>query len=69
MKINTISINLLGRSLSHASSSEVKTMKFEKKGFYSEALAYIENYMTKNEYDLVNVACSETMYVFHLIKR
>ena len=69
MKIDTISINLLGRSLNHASSTEVKTMKFDKKGFYSKALAYIENYATKNGYDLVNVAGSEILYVFHLIKR
>ena len=69
MKIDTISINLLARSLSHASSTEVKTMKFDKKGFYSEALAYIETYMSKSGYDLVNVAGSDTMYVFHLIKR
>jgi len=69
VKIDTISINLLGHSLSHASSSEVKTMKFEKKGFYQKALAYIEDYMTKNGYDLVNVHGSEQMYVYHLIKR
>ena len=69
MKIDIISINLLARSLSHASSSEVKTMKFEKKGFYQNALAYIEDYMTKNGYDLVNVHGSEQMYIYHLIKR
>ncbi len=69
MKIDTITINLLARSLSHASSTEVKSMKFDKKGFYSEALAYIENYATKNGYDLVNVAGSDTVYAFHLIKR
>ncbi|GAG95912.1 unnamed protein product, partial [marine sediment metagenome] len=33
-------------------STEVKTMKFDKKGFYSKALAYIENFATKNGYDL-----------------
>jgi len=69
MKIDTISINLLARSLSHASSTEVNTIKKKKKGFYSKALAYIENYATKNGYDLVNVAGSETLYVFHLIKQ
>ena len=69
MKIDTITINLLARSMSHASSSEVKSMKFEKKGFYQNALTYIEDYMTKNGYDLVNVHGSEQMYVFHLIQR
>lgn len=69
MKIETISINLLAHSLSHASSSEVKKVEFEKKGFYQNALAYIEEHMTKNGLDLVNVHGSEQMYVFHLIKR
>jgi len=69
VKIDTISINLLAHSLSHASSLGVKKIDFEKKGFYQQALAYIEDYMTKNGYDLVNVHGSEQMYVFHLIKR
>ena len=69
VKINTISINLLARSLSHANSSEVKTIKYEKEKFYSRALAYIEDFMDKNGYDLVNVHGSDRVYVFHLIKR
>ena len=69
MEINTISINILARSLSHANSSEVKTIKYEKEKFYSNVLAYIENFMTKNGFDLVNVHGSDRVYVFHLIKR
>ncbi|MFW9773278.1 MAG: hypothetical protein ACFFBY_11865 [Promethearchaeota archaeon] len=70
MKIETITINLLAHSMSHASSSGVKTLKFEKKkGFYQEFLTYVEDYMTENGFDLVNVHGSEQMYVFHLIKR
>lgn len=55
--------------MSHASSSGVKTMKFENKGFYQEFLKYMEGYMTENGFDLVNVHGSEQMYVFHLINR
>ena len=69
MKIETISINLLARSLSHANSTEVNTMKFEKEKFYSNALKYIEDHITKNGFDLVNVHGSDRVYVFHLIKR
>lgn len=69
MKIETITINLLARSMSHASSSGVKTVKFEKKGFYQEFLTYVEDYMTKKGYDLVNVHGSEQMYIFHIIKK
>ncbi len=69
VKINTISINLLGRTLSHANSSEVKIIKYEKEKFYSRVLAYIEDFMDKNGYDLVNVHGSDRVYIFHLIKR
>ncbi|MFX1354838.1 MAG: hypothetical protein ACFE8V_14375 [Promethearchaeota archaeon] len=69
MKIETITINFLARSMSHASSSGVKKVKFEKKGFYQEFLTYLEDYMTTNGFDLVNVHGSEQMYVFHIIKR
>jgi len=69
MEINTISINLLARSISHANSTEVKSMKWEKEKFYSRALAYIEDFMNKNGFDLVNVHGSDRVYVFHLIKR
>ena len=69
MEINTISINLLARSISHANSTEVKSMKWEKEKFYSRALAYIEDFMNKNGFDLINVHGSDRVYVFHLIKR
>jgi uncharacterized membrane protein YqiK len=69
MKIETISINLLARSLSHANSTEVNIMKFEKEKFYSNVLKYIEDHTTKNGLDLVNVHGSDRVYVFHLIKR
>jgi len=69
VEINTISINLLARSISHANSTEVKSMKWEKEKFYSRALAYIEDFMNKNGFDLINVHGSDRVYVFHLIKR
>ena len=69
MEINTISLNILARSLHHANTSEVKTIKYEKEKFYSKALTYIEDFMNKNGFDLVNVHGSDRVYIFHLIKR
>lgn len=69
MEINTISVNMLARTIYHANRLEVKTMKYEKEKFYSKALAYIEDFMNKNGFDLVNVHGSDRLYIFHLIKR
>ena len=69
MEINTISVNMLARTLYHANTSEVKTIKYEKEKFYSKVLVYIEEFMNKNGFELINVHGSDRIYIFHLIKR
>jgi len=59
----------MGRYLSHASSTGVNRVEFEKKKFYQNVLKYIEDHMTENGFDLVNVSGAEQVYVFHLVKR
>lgn len=49
-------------------SSGVKTTKFDKKEYFPNALAYIEDYITKNGFDIINVHGSN-IRVYHLIKR
>ncbi len=68
MKVETIALNILAHTLSHASSSGVKTTKFDKKEYFPNALAYIEDYITKNGFDIINVH-SSNIRVYHLIKR
>jgi len=69
MKVEIIVLNLLGHSLSHATSSGASTIKYDKKDFYASALAYIEEHMTKNGMELVNVHGSDQVYAYHLVKR
>ena len=69
MEINTISVNILAHALYHANRTEVKTIKYEKEKFYSNVLAYIEDFMNKNGFELINVHGSDRIYIFHLIKR
>jgi hypothetical protein len=69
MKVEIIVLNLLGHSLSHATSSGGTTIKFDKKDYYPSALSYIEEHMTKNGMELVNVHGSDQVYAYHLIKR
>jgi hypothetical protein len=69
MKVEIISISLLAHSLNHTTSSGVESIKFEKKGFFQNALKYIEDHITKHGMDIINVHGSEQMYMYHLIKR
>ena len=68
MKVEAITINLLNHTLYHAKSSGIDKMELEKKGFFSSALGYIEEYCTKNGFDIVNVHGSNNR-VYELIKR
>jgi hypothetical protein len=68
VKVEYISVNLLARSMTHAKSSGVETTKYEKKGFFPKVLAYIEDYITKNGFDIINVH-GDNLLIYHLIKR
>ncbi|MBY9002849.1 MAG: hypothetical protein KGD73_02650 [Candidatus Lokiarchaeota archaeon] len=69
MKVEIIILDLLGHSLNHATSSGASKKKYDKKDFYTSALSYIEQHMTKNGMELVNVHGSGQVYAYHLIKR
>ncbi|MFW9822266.1 MAG: hypothetical protein ACFFE4_05000 [Candidatus Thorarchaeota archaeon] len=68
MKVESIAINLLNRSMYHSTSSGVNKTKFEEKAFFPKVLAYIENYCTKNGFDIINVT-GENIRIYHLVKR
>ncbi|MHA2398616.1 MAG: hypothetical protein ACXADU_06980 [Promethearchaeota archaeon] len=68
MKVESIAINLLNRSMYHSTSSGVNKTKFEEKAFFPQALAYIEDYCTKNGFDIINVT-GENIRIYHLVKR
>ena len=67
MKVEIITINILAHTVSHATSTGASS--HDKKEFFPKALEYIENHMTKNGMELVNVHGSDQMYAYHLIKR
>ena len=70
MKIETISVNLLSRTMYHTKSSGIDTIKYDKKegGFYHKILAYIEDHCTKNGFEIINVHGSDRIYIFHLVQ-
>ena len=68
MKVETISVNIMSKTIGHASSTEVKSMKLDKTDFFPKYLAYIEDHCTKNGFDIINVS-GENTRIYHLIKR
>jgi len=68
MKVEYISVNLLARRMTHAKSSGVETTKYEKASFSPNVLAYIEDYITKNGFEIINVY-GDNLMVYHLVKR
>jgi len=70
MKIETITINLMNHTMYHAKSSGIDKMELEKKGFFSAAIGFIEEYCTKNGFDIINVhSPSSNSRTYELIKR
>ncbi|MFW9822312.1 MAG: hypothetical protein ACFFE4_05230 [Candidatus Thorarchaeota archaeon] len=61
-------MNLLNQNLYHAKSTDNYKIGFEKKGFFSATLGYIEEYCTKNGFDIINLYGSNNR-VYKLIKR
>lgn len=68
MKVESIAINLLNRSMYHSTSAGVNKTKFEEKVFFPKVLAYIEDYCTKNGFEIINVT-GENIRIYHLVKR
>jgi len=69
MKVEIITVNILAHTVSHATSSGASSQKYDKKELIPKALEYIENHLTKNGMEIVNVHYTGQMYVYHLIKR
>ena len=69
MKLESITINILRRSLTHLRSSGMTKAEFDKKDFGPEIMKYAEEYCTKNGFDIINCETHSNMRVYHLIKR
>jgi len=69
MKLETISLNILRHSLNHGTSSGVTKMELEKKNIFPATMKYIEDYCTKNGFEIINVSVEGNIYIYHLMKK
>ncbi len=69
MKLETITINMMARTLGHLSSSDYKKVEYEKKGLGPNILKYVEDYCTKNGFEILFAETSGNIRIYHLIKR
>ena len=69
MKLETITINMMQHTLSHLSSTDYNKVEFEKKGFGPGIMKYVEDYCTKNGFEIINAETPNNMRIYHLIKK
>ncbi|MFX1274242.1 MAG: hypothetical protein ACFFBP_15130 [Promethearchaeota archaeon] len=69
VKLETIAVNILGHSLTITGSSGIIKEEFEKKDFGQNLMKYIEDYITKNGFDITNAETAGNIRLYHLIKK
>ena len=68
VKLETIAINIIGRSLTITSSSGSTKADFKKENFGREIMKFIEDYITKNGFEVINAETTGNIRLYHLIK-
>ena len=68
VKLETIAINIIGRSLTITSSSGSTKADFKKEYFGREIMKFIEDYITKNGFEVINAETTGNIRLYHLIK-
>jgi hypothetical protein len=68
LKTEIISVSKLTRSLLHITSTEVKEVRFDKDTLYQEAVQYIDQYVTQNEFRILNASSEPTGFMYFLVK-
>ncbi len=68
VKLETIAINILARSLTITSSSGTTKADFKKENFGKEIMKYIEDYITNNGFEVINAETDGNVRLYHLIK-
>lgn len=69
MKLEQITVNLAAQYLNHISTSEAKRVDLNKKSVMVDALKYIEDYCTKNGFELLSPMIIGSTYTYHLVKK
>ena len=69
VKLETIAVNILGRSLSITGSSGVTKTDFEKNNYGPTLMKFIEDYITNNGFEVINAETVGNIRLYHLIKK
>ncbi len=69
VKLETIAINIMGRSLTITSSTGTTKADFQKDNFGKEVMKYIEDYITRNGFEVINAETNGNIRLYHLIKK
>jgi hypothetical protein len=69
MKVEQISVNFLTHTLVHNFTSEAKKIELNKKSMVQDVLKYLEDYCTRNEFELLPPMIEGSFYIYHLVKK
>jgi len=69
MKIELISINMMGKYLNHGTSAGITKVDLDKKNMFPQALQYIEDHCNKNGFEVLNFAIDGRAYYYTLVKK
>ena len=68
METETIVLTIMSEKLRHYKASEIKVIEIDKKVFFTQALKYINEYVTKNKFKIINATSEQNRMIYFLVK-
>ena len=69
MQLETLTINMMQRTLGHLTSSGYESIKFDKDGFGPATLKYVEDMCNKDGYELFHAETNGNFRIYYMIKK
>ena len=58
----------MSEKLRHYSAEKIKVIEIDKKTFFTQALEYINEYVTKNGFKIINCTSEQGRMIYFLVK-
>ena len=69
MQVETVSINMLAKHMTHATAKDVTKIELDKKNMYPQVLTYINDYCNKNGFEVLNFIADGNAHYYCLVKK
>jgi hypothetical protein len=68
MKTEIIVLNLMDAKLRHYRTEGIKVHEIDKKTYFQHALEYINQYVTENNFKIINVTAEQNRVMYFIVK-